>query len=77
MNGTDPIEEDDVANYQTFRSDEFDLWTNENIMEAYDAGMFEDPNRAGFQKYWVVERDQRLASEKARFMTDYYAHLWK
>ena len=39
--------------------------------------MFEDPNRAGFIDYWVTNRSQRTDFEKARFITDYYAHLWK
>lgn len=69
--------EEEMATYEDFRSDEFDLWTDENIVAAYDAGMFEDPNRAGFVDYWVVHRDERTPAEKARFMTDYYAHLWK
>ena len=69
-------QEDDMT-YESFRNDEFDLWTDTNIMDAYDAGMFQDPNRAGFHQYWVVDRDDRTVAEKARFLTDYYAHLWK
>lgn len=71
-----PYDGDDMS-YTKFRTDEFNLWSDDNIMEAYDAGMFEDTNRAGFQKYWVTERHNRTDDEKARFMTDYYAHLWK
>jgi len=67
----------DGMTYQQFRTAEFDLWTNENIVQAYDAGMFQDPNRDGFIDYWVVKRDARTPDEKARFMTDYYAHLWR
>jgi len=67
----------DDMTYEQFRSAEFDLWTDENIILAYDAGMFEDPNRAGFIDYWVTHRSERTAPEKARFLTDYYAHLWK
>jgi len=69
-------EEPDMT-YEQFRAAEFDLWTDENIMDAYDAGMFEDTNRVGFHQYWVVERDERTAPEKARFLTDFYSHLWK
>jgi len=69
--------EDEMPSYEQFRSDEFDLWTDENIVEAYDAGMFQDTNRAGFISYWVTNRNERTVPEKARFITDYYAHLWK
>ena len=67
----------DEMSYEQFRADEFDLWTDGNIMEAWDAGMFQDPNRDGFEQYWVTDRADRTDSEKARFLTDYYAHLWK
>jgi hypothetical protein len=70
-------EEDDMATYEQFRADEYDQWTDTNIMDAYDAGMFEDTNRAGFHQYWVIDRDNRTPAEKARFMSDYYSHLWK
>ena len=69
--------EDDDMTYDQLRAAEFDYWTDVNIMEAWDAGMFEDTNRVGFHTYWVVERATRTAGQKARFMTDYYAHLWK
>ena len=68
---------DDEMNYRMFRADEFNLWTDTNIMQAYDAQMFESTNRTAFYQYWVVERDDRTDAEKARFMTDYYAHLWR
>ena len=68
--------EDDMT-YDQLRAAEFDHWTDENIIEAYDAGMFQDPNRDGFIDYWVTNRSQRTDFEKARFITDYYAHLWK
>lgn len=73
--GHEPPE--DTMDYETFRTAEFDLWTDENIVEAYDAGMFQDPNRAAFIDYWITNRPHRTPYEKARFMTDYYAHLWK
>lgn len=64
--------------YAMFRVDEFDLWTDQNIMDAFDAGMFEDSgSRSQFYDYWVVHRSERTTQEKVRFMTDYYAHLWK
>jgi hypothetical protein len=69
-------QEDDM-NYEQFRAAEFDLWTDTNIMLAFDAHMFEDTNRTAFYQHWVVERDDRTDAEKARFITDYYAHLWK
>ena len=70
-------EEQEDMTYEQMRAAEFDLWTDANIMEAFDAGMFEDTNRVGFHDYWVVKRDERTAPQKARFITDYYAHLWK
>jgi hypothetical protein len=66
-----------AMSYQIDKTDEFDLWSDQNIIDAYDAGMFEDTNRAGFIDYWVDHRSDRTSPEKARFMTDYYAHLWK
>jgi len=71
------VKGDGDMSYEAFRADEFDLWSNENIVAAYDAGMFQDPNRDGFIQYWVTDRANRTAAEKARFITDYYAHLWK
>ena len=68
--------EDDMT-YNQLRAAEFDHWTDENIIEAYDAGMFQDPNRTAFIDYWVTDRSERTDVEKARFITDYYAHLWK
>ena len=74
--------------YEQFRAAEFDLWTDKNIMDAFDRGRFEDTSRIGFLAYWTsIEyidknddiqtgtRSQRTADEKARFMTDYYARL--
>lgn len=72
-----PEPEDTIMDYETFRAAEFDLWTDTNIMEAFDAHMFESTDRLAFHDYWVVNRDDRTADEKARFITDYYAHLWK
>jgi hypothetical protein len=66
--------DDDMA-YDQFRAAEFDLWSDQNIIDNYDAGMFQDTNRAGFLDYWVTNRDARSVDEKARFITDYYAHL--
>jgi hypothetical protein len=63
----------DEMNFILFRADEFDLWTPANIMSAWDRGRFEDTNRAGFEKYWVTDRELRTAAEKARFMTDFYS----
>ncbi len=78
MNGTDPIVPgDDMPSYEELKASEFDLWTDQNIMDAFDAGMFESTDRAGFADYWVRDQANRTVSEKARFMTDYYAHLWK
>ena len=63
----------DDMTYEQFRAAEFDLWTDTNIMSAWDRDRFEDTNRAGFEKYWVTERAERTPAQKARFMTDYYA----
>jgi hypothetical protein len=63
----------DTMTFISFRADEFDLWTDKNIMSAWDRGRFEDANRAGFEKYWVTDRELRTANEKARFMTDFYS----
>ncbi len=71
-NGTYEGEE---MSYEQFRAAEFDLWTVENIMDAWDRGRFQDPNRDAFEQYWVVERAQRTPVEKARFITDFYARL--
>lgn len=68
---------DDMPSYAELRADEFDLWTATNIMEAFDDGMFESSDRAGFEAYWVTQRSQRTIEEKARFMTDFYSHLRK
>lgn len=65
----------DEMTYEQFRAAEFDLWTDENIMDAWDRGRFQDTNRAGFEAYWVTNRAQRTPAEKARFITDYYARL--
>lgn len=54
---------------------EFDFWTDDNIMDAFDRGRFQDTNRSAFQEYWVTDRADRTDEEKARFMTDYYARL--
>lgn len=68
---------DDMA-FEDLAAAEFDYWTDQNIIDAYDAGMFEDPNRDGFINYWTGPARQQLAvEEKARFIADYRAHLWK
>jgi hypothetical protein len=59
--------------YETFRAAEFDLWTDENIMDAWDRGRFQDTNRGAFEAYWVTDRGNRTNDEKARFMTDFYS----
>lgn len=64
---------EDEMTYEQFRTAEFDLWTDENIMSAFDRGRFESTDRAGFERYWVTERSQRKPAEKARFMTDFYS----
>jgi hypothetical protein len=71
---TVPGQEEEM-DYNEFRAAEFDMWTNENIMEAFDDGMFQSTDRAGFQTYWVTQRSQRSVEEKSRFITDFYAHL--
>lgn len=65
--------EGDSMNYISVKADEFDFWSDTNIMSAFDRGRFESTDRAAFEQYWVEEREARTASEKARFMTDYYA----
>ena len=60
-------------NFILFRADEFDLWSDENIMSAFDRGRFESTDRVAFEKYWVTKRADRTGSEKARFMTDFYS----
>ncbi len=70
-----PGEDDDMPSYEELRTDEFDLWSNENIMDAFDDGMFESTDRAGFESYWVTTREDRTNAEKARFITDFYSHL--
>lgn len=59
--------------YEVLRADEFDLWTAENIMSAFDRGRFESTDRSGFEDYWVTKRAERTNHEKARFMTDFYS----
>jgi hypothetical protein len=63
----------DDMSFVPFRADEFDLWTAENIMSAFDRGRFESTDRAGFEDYWVTKRADRTPAEKARFMTDFYS----
>lgn len=68
----------DDMTFEDLAAAEFDYWTDQNIIDAYDAGMFEDPNRDGFINYWTGPARQQLAvEEKARFIADYRAHLWK
>lgn len=83
------LTEEEMPSYEDFRAAEFDLWTDKNIMDAFDADMFQSSNRQSFLAYWTslpyVEdgvaktgtRSERTSAEKARFMTDYYAHLHK
>ncbi len=83
----DPLPEGNVEadmSYKQFRSDEFDQWSDQNVREAYAAGMFEARTRSGSWNYWTFEgyagdgsgtRGSRTPDEKQRFMTDYYAHL--
>ena len=72
--------------YLDMRADEFDFWTDANIMSAFDRGRFEDTNREGFLAWWTEleyidsegntqtgSRADRTPAEKARFMTDYYS----
>lgn len=61
--------------YAELRAAEFDMWTDENIIENFDRGRFQDKNRSAFIEYWVTDRAHRTVDEKARFITDYYAHL--
>lgn len=63
----------DDMSYETYRAAEFDLWTDENIEDAFNRGRFQDSNRDAFIRYWVTERADRNAFEKARFMTDFYS----
>lgn len=66
----------DAVDYVKFRAAEFDMWSDQNIEDAFDRGRFEDSNRDGFLEYWTGPgREQRSIEEKARFMTDYYARL--
>ena len=71
----EPPREDDMPSYEELRTDEFDLWSDNNIMDAFDDGMFESTDRAGFELYWVTTRADRTDAEKARFITDFYSHL--
>jgi hypothetical protein len=67
-----PYDGEDMS-YEQLRADEFDLWSDNNIMSAFDRGRFESTDRAGFEDYWVTKRAQRTPAEKARFMTDFYS----
>ena len=70
-----PGEDEDMPSYEEFRADEFDMWSDQNIMDAFDDGMFESTDRDAFEAWWVTQRSLRTTAEKSRFITDFYSHL--
>lgn len=45
----------DNMSFVPFRADEFDLWTDANVIAAYDRDRFESGDRNGFIDYWCFE----------------------
>jgi hypothetical protein len=60
IRSSDPAPENGAYNgddmsFIPFRADEFDMWTDANIIAAFDRDRFESGDRNGFIDYWCFE----------------------